>query len=113
VAGLTTLLLDDVGELLDLALRSEECAELKSVHVLVFPLRTSRSDHLDQQRKNKTSTHPLLGELLGLLVLRVPQQLHNSLLVRGESSDLSDDRLDEGLLLAISSAFSRHAALIN
>ena len=31
MAGLTTLLLDDVGKLLDLALRSEECAELGSV----------------------------------------------------------------------------------
>ncbi len=50
--------------------------------------------------RGRTSTHPLLGELLGLLVLRVPQQLHDSLLVRGESSDLSDDRLDESLLLA-------------
>lgn len=71
VAGLATLLLDDVGELLDLALGAEECAET------------------------------LLGELLGLLVLGVTEQFHNTLLVGGESSDLTDDVLDEGLLLAV------------
>jgi hypothetical protein len=43
---------------------------------------------------------PLLGELPGLLVLGVPQQLHDSLLVRGETGNLSDDVPDEDLLLA-------------
>lgn len=47
----------------------------------------------------ENQTHPLLGELLGLLVLGVPQQLHDSLLVRREPGNLSDDRLDKGLLL--------------
>lgn len=36
MAGLSSLLLDDVGELLDLSLGSEECAELASVIVLRF-----------------------------------------------------------------------------
>ena len=45
-------------------------------------------------------TDPLLGELPGLLVLGVPQQLHDSLLVRGETGNLSDDVPDEDLLLA-------------
>lgn len=51
-------------------------------------------------RIKRKSTYPLLGELLGLLVLGVPQQLHDSLLVRRESGNLSDDRPDKGLLLA-------------
>ena len=46
-------------------------------------------------------TDPLLGQLPGSLVLRVPQQLHHSLLIRGKSSDLSDDALDKDLLLAV------------
>ena len=33
MTGLTTLLLDDIGELLDLTLGPEECAELKNGHV--------------------------------------------------------------------------------
>lgn len=70
MAGLATLLLDDGRELLDLALGAEEGAET------------------------------LLGELLGLLVLRVTEELHNALLVGGETGDLADDRLDEDLLLA-------------
>lgn len=70
MAGLATLLLDDGRELLDLALGAEEGAEA------------------------------LLGELLGLLVLRVTEELHDALLVGGEAGDLADDRLDEDLLLA-------------
>lgn len=50
---------------------------------------------------SEESTEPLLGELLGLLVLGVPQQLHDSLLVRRESGNLSDDRPDKGLLLGL------------
>ena len=46
-------------------------------------------------------TDPLLGELPGLLVLGVPQQLHDTLLVGSETSNLSDDVPDEDLLLAI------------
>lgn len=109
MAGLTTLLLDDVGKLLDLALRSEECAELGSAltQLILMFSHPSSPRNTPVPHKDETSTHPLLGELLGLLVLRVPQQLHDSLLVRGESSDLSDDRLDEGLLLATPSAKSR------
>lgn len=67
----TTLLNNDSRELLNLPLGSEE------------------------------GTEPLLGELLGLLVLGVPQQLHDSLLVRREPGNLSDDRLDKGLLLSL------------
>jgi hypothetical protein len=49
----------------------------------------------------RITTHPLLCELPGLLVLGVTEQLHDTLLVRGESGDLADDRLDESLLLAV------------
>ena len=52
-------------------------------------------------RSVRSRTDPLLGELPGLLVLGVPQQLHDSLLVRGETGNLSDDVPDEDLLLAI------------
>jgi hypothetical protein len=47
-----------------------------------------------------SSTYTLLGELLGLLVLRVTEELHHALLVGREAGNLADDRLDEGLLLA-------------
>jgi hypothetical protein len=52
-------------------------------------------------REREERTHPLLGELPGLLVLRVPQQLHHSLLVWGETADFTDDGLDKDLLLAV------------
>jgi len=71
VSGLTPLLLDDGLQLLELSLGSEESSE------------------------------PLLGELPGLLVLGVPQQLHDSLLVRGETGNLSDDVPNEDLLLGL------------
>lgn len=56
------------------------------------------ANHLPQA---KTITYPLLGQLPGLLVLGVPQQFHDSLLVRRETGDLSNDILDEKLLLAV------------
>lgn len=50
VAGLATLLLDDVGELLDLALRAEEGAELeKSVNYTVQLLRWRRRDMVSEK----------------------------------------------------------------
>lgn len=52
----------------------------------------------------KGKTYTLLGELLGLLVLRVTEELHHALLVGREAGDLTDDRLDEDLLLAKGSA---------
>lgn len=71
MTGLTSLLLDDVGEFLELSLGSEE------------------------------RTEPLLGQLPGLLVLGVPQQFHNSLLVRRETGNLPNDVLDEKLLFSL------------
>lgn len=50
MAGLATLLLDDVGELLDLALRAEEGAELeKSVNYTVQLLRWRRRDMVSEK----------------------------------------------------------------
>jgi hypothetical protein len=88
VSGLTPLLLDDGLQLLELSLGSEESSERH-----LCQQRTSRYD-------DSTLADPLLGELPGLLVLGVPQQLHDSLLVRGETGNLSDDVPDEDLLLA-------------
>jgi hypothetical protein len=94
VSGLTPLLLDDGLQLLELSLGSEESSELQY----------QEQHHLCQQRTSRyddsTLADPLLGELPGLLVLGVPQQLHDSLLVRGETGNLSDDVPDEDLLLA-------------
>ena len=57
MAGLTTLLLDDVGQLLNLSLGTEECAELYH-KPLSFHIRT-----------RERVAHPLLGEFPGLFVL--------------------------------------------
>lgn len=48
-----------------------------------------------------SGTHPLLSQLPSLLVLRVPQQLHHSLLIRRETGDFTNDVADEDLLLAV------------
>lgn len=89
----TTLLNDNGRELLNLPLGSEESTELQQL--------VSRRRHIPTlPRYKENQTHPLLGELLGLLVLGVPQQLHDSLLVRREPGNLSDDRPDKSLLLA-------------
>lgn len=89
----TTLLNDNGRELLNLPLGSEESTELQQL--------VSRRHHIPTlPRYKENQTHPLLGELLGLLVLGVPQQLHDSLLVRREAGNLSDDRPDKSLLLA-------------
>lgn len=93
VAG-TTLLNDNGRELLNLPLGSEESTELQQ-------LGQPPPSHIPTLlRYKENQTHPLLGELLGLLVLGVPQQLHDSLLVRREPGNLSDDRPDKSLLLA-------------
>lgn len=93
VAG-PTLLNDNGRELLNLPLGSEESTELQQL--------VSRRHHTSPLCRvyKENQTHPLLGELLGLLVLGVPQQLHDSLLVRREPGNLSDDRPDKSLLLA-------------
>lgn len=91
MGGLTTLLLDNVGQLLELSLGSEKGTELY-ISFIHFSF------------NKETETYPLLGELPCLLVFRVPQQLHHSLLVWGETGNFSDNRLDESLLLAIESA---------
>jgi len=43
----------------------------------------------------------LLGQFLGLLILAVPQQLHDTALVRGEAADFTDDALDERRILSL------------
>lgn len=90
----TTLLNDNGRELLNLPLGSEESTELQQL--------VSRRHHTSPLCRvyKENQTHPLLGELLGLLVFGVPQQLHDSLLVRREPGNLSDDRPDKSLLLA-------------
>lgn len=46
------------------------------------------------------STHSLLGQLAGTLVLAVAQQLNDAALVGGETSNLLNDVTDEGGALA-------------
>ena len=83
--GLTTLLLDDVGELLELPLGSEESTELKSVGVqdkedgrhkvfrrkgvAVAMVGDEGADCINASNSLGNITHPLLGELPRLLVL--------------------------------------------
>ena len=68
------------------------------------PRRLSPSPHehtTAAPHPHRPDTHPLLGQLPGLLVLGVPQQFHDSLLVRRETGDLPNDVLDEELLLTV------------
>lgn len=78
MTSLSSLLLDNVGELFDLSLGSEECAELhvsdarnkverQGKDIILSRICTIRSEQCPPDLISMT--YPLLGELLGLLVL--------------------------------------------
>merc|ERR1712080_205708 len=74
LGGVATLLGDDTGELVDLALGAAE------------------------------GTEALLGQLASLLVLGVADQLHDAPLVRGKADDLADRLDERGALGLLSLA---------
>jgi len=49
----------------------------------------------------KEGTEPFLRQFPRLLILVVPQQLHNTSLVRGKANDLSDDTFHERIALLL------------
>lgn len=61
----------------------------------------------------KKSTHPLLCQLAGALVLAVAQQLNNTALVGSEASNLLDDVADESGALAQVALGAGHTGLDN
>lgn len=93
---MTTLLSNNVGELLNLCLSANKGTELK---VEIEHMRTN-VQHISK-RDFMNNTYSLLAELLGTLILRVLDQFHDTTLIRSKSSDFTNKIADELGALAL------------